>query len=81
MKRPGRFEKHAPEELDKLERQLALSLNPVQPDPQFVQRLQIKLTTPATVVLENPTRIWAFLIVTAGLFVSALLVWLIQRPR
>ncbi|MEN4040997.1 MAG: hypothetical protein ROW52_10445 [Anaerolineaceae bacterium] len=81
MKRPNHFEKQAPRELDELERQLALSLNPVQPDPRFVQRLQVRLSTPATVVLENQTRSWAWLIVTAGLFVSALLVWLLQRPR
>jgi len=81
MEKKIRLGKPAPEELDALEQRLSVSLNPVQPDPQFVQRLQVRLATPATVVLENPTRTWAFLIVTIGLFISALLVWLIQRLR
>jgi hypothetical protein len=81
MKKRIRSERPGPEELNELERQLDVSLNPVQPDPQFVQRLQVRLSTPATVVLENPTRTGAFLIVASGLFVGALLVWLIQRLR
>jgi hypothetical protein len=81
MKKRIHLDKPVPEELDELERQLELSLRTVKPDPQFVQRLQIRLSTPATVVFENPSRSGAFLIITLGLFAGALLVWLVQRLR
>jgi hypothetical protein len=81
MKKRMRETKPAAAELDELERKLEFSLYPVQPDPQFVHRLQTRLATPATVVLEDPVRTGAFLIIAAGLFIGALLVWLLQRLR
>jgi hypothetical protein len=81
MMKRMRSDRPDPGELDELERQLELSLSPVQPDPQFVYRLQVRLSKPATVVLDNPSRTGAFLIVAGGLFVGAMLIWLIQRLR
>jgi hypothetical protein len=81
MKKRNLVEKPNTSDLDELERQLGVILNPVQPDPQFVERLQVRLATPATVVMEDPVRSSAFLIITAGLFVGALLVWFLQRFR
>jgi hypothetical protein len=81
MKKSYRVGKPDPSDLDELERQLQIILNPVQPDPQFVERLQVRLATPATVVLEDPARSSAFLIITVGLFMGALLVWFLQRLR
>jgi hypothetical protein len=81
MKKRIREVKPVPADLDELERKLINSLSPVQPDPQFVTRLQTRLSTPATVVLEDPVRTGAFLIIAGGLFAGALLVWLLQRLR
>ncbi len=69
------------EELDLLEQRLFSSLNPVQPRTEFVQGLHHRLTKPVTVVLENPTKSYAFLLVGLGLFFGALLLWLLQRLR
>jgi hypothetical protein len=81
MKKITREGKITTEELNELEKKLQISLGPVQPDPQFITRLQTRLSTPATVVLEDPVRSGAFLIIAMGLFLGALLVWLLQRLR
>ncbi len=56
-------------------------LNPVRPDPEFVQRLRQRLTTPAAVVLERHPVSWAFLTLLGGLALGVVLVWFLQRNR
>ncbi len=69
------------DEIDWLEQHLSTSLAPVEPRTEFVEGLQSRLTSPVTVVLENPTQSYALVLVGLGLFFGALVLWLLQRLR
>ncbi len=69
------------EEVNWLEQHLSTTLNTVEPRTEFVLGLQSRLTSPVTVVLENPTQSSAFLVVGMGLFSGALLIWMLRRLR
>jgi hypothetical protein len=43
--------------------------------------LQRRLSSPVTVVLENPSGSSAILVLGLGLFLGALLIWFLQRMR
>jgi hypothetical protein len=65
------------EDID-LEKSLQFSLNPVQPNPDFVYRLRGRLTQPPSIIIERRTTATAFIVVTLGLFMGVFLVWLIR---
>ncbi len=69
------------EEVDLLEQRLFLTLNPVEPRTEFVQGLHGRLSSPVMVVLENPSKSSALLILGLGLFFGALVIWFLQRMR
>jgi hypothetical protein len=61
-----------------LERELFSSLNPVKPDPVFVDRLEARLKTQSVTVLEPASLLGAYLVIASGLFGGALLLWLLH---
>ncbi len=63
--------------VDKLERQLMDSLKPVQPRAEFVNRLQTRLTTPQTTVLERrESAAFGLLLVAVSLLTGVFFIWL-----
>lgn len=63
-----------------IEDQLLRNLHPVKPNPEFINRLQNRLATPQTTVIEPPEStnvLW----VLAGFILSLLilLIWLLRR--
>lgn len=63
-----------------LENQLFASFRPVEPDPQFVNRLKHRLTTPPEVYLEERRkRVSSFLVISMGLVGTAFIAWLLHR--
>ncbi len=74
----------SPESISTLERELQLSLRPVQPNPDFVNRLHSRLSNPGTTRLERQTDSLAtpvFFLVSFGLAVGLLLVWALRQIR
>jgi hypothetical protein len=68
--------------LDKIfEAHLDSSLNPVQPDPEFILRLRRRLSNNPSVILEPRSSATIFVLVALGLFVGVLLTWLLRRFR
>jgi hypothetical protein len=65
-------------QIDPLEQELIFSLNPVRPNPEFVNRLGQRLKREPAMVLENRNWLEAYLVVASGLFGGALLVWLLS---
>ncbi len=61
-----------------LEKELFGSLNPVKPDPVFVDRLEARLKTPSLTVLEPASLLEVYLVVASGLFGGVLLLWLLH---
>ena len=61
---------------DDLEQFLFLSLSPVEPNTEFVNRLKDRFERRPTMVLEHQTFWGAYLIVASGLFVGVLSLWL-----
>jgi hypothetical protein len=67
-------------DFDELEQQLLNNLNPVKPDPEFVSHLRYRLANPDNVTLEKRSQISILLIlIAAGLFSGAMVVWLLRR--
>jgi hypothetical protein len=64
-----------------LEFALLSSLNPVEPDPEFVTRVRHRIESRPAMVLETRTFWEAYVIVACGLFLGALLVWLTGRSH
>ncbi|WP_299024583.1 hypothetical protein [uncultured Thermanaerothrix sp.] len=67
--------------LQRIEEQLRSKLHPVDPDPQFVVRLQRRLTTTPRITLDRSIGLMgALLSIGAGVFLGALLLWFLHRP-
>jgi hypothetical protein len=62
-----------------LEEQLRMSLNPINPDPEFVHRLRTRLVSRPNITVEQRPGVPVFIIIACGLFSGALLVWLLRR--
>jgi hypothetical protein len=62
-----------------LESILSTSLRPVDPNPQFVDRLSDRFKQPPATMLEQKSFLGAYLIMASGLFLGALVLWLFQR--
>jgi hypothetical protein len=67
--------------LDSIETELQRSLRPVRPNPDFVHRLQSRLVSPSTTLVEPPSNSLALLIVGFGLLVGLFILWLIRQLR
>jgi hypothetical protein len=68
--------KRDPEEL---EFALISSLNLVDPDPEFVSRLKLRIQKPPSTVLEARIFWEIYVIAASGLFLGALIIWVIQH--
>ena len=66
-------------DLDALENELSLSLNPVQPRMEFVTKLKTKLTHSPQVVLEIPHRMHQYILMIGGVLGGVLLIWGVRR--
>lgn len=61
-----------------LEFTLVSSLNPVDPDPEFVTRLRSRFDHSPSTVVEHRTFWEAYVIAASGLFLGVFLIWLVQ---
>jgi hypothetical protein len=75
------MEVQSPEMIFSLEQELMRSLRPVQPNPEFVTRLQTRLIDPRPTVIEPDSRRIGFIIVLFGLSVGAIVIWLLRQLR
>lgn len=64
-----------------LEDKLSNLIEPVTPDPEFIDSLKLKLTHAPIVYMESEKKRVGFLILAAGLVTGAVIVWLINRWR
>ncbi len=62
-----------------LEDRLSHFIQPVNPDPEFIDTLRSKITHPSTVFLETGKRRMGFLVIAAGLVTGALVIWLLSH--
>ncbi len=61
-----------------IENQLLSSLNPVSPDPVFVDRLEQRLKRDPVIVLERGSFLKAYIIMVSGLLGGVILLWLLH---
>jgi len=67
------------QKLTELEQTLEKSLNPVTPNPKFVDELNQRLrTNPDTIEKEKPLAT-AYLLMSFGLFIGVFIFWLIRK--
>lgn len=64
-----------------LEDKLSSMIEPVTPDPEFIDSLKLKLIHTPVVFLESGKKRVGFLILAAGLVTGAAIVWIINRCR
>jgi hypothetical protein len=64
-----------------LEYALFSSLNPVEPDPEFVTRVRRHIDHRPAMVLESRTFWEAYVIVVSGFFLGVVLLWLTTGRR
>jgi hypothetical protein len=69
----------SPNAVDDLEQQLKLSLKKVEPNPAFVDHLQIRLTNPVQLSVERRQSIGLGLLLIAGSFMSGIVLLLLMR--
>jgi len=65
----------------RLEQQLQQSLRPVQPDPAFVQQLQVRLANPGPTLSSPHTAGAGLLLTSVGIAVGMVLFWMLRRLR
>jgi hypothetical protein len=71
----------SPELFFSLEQELQRSLRPVQPNPEFVHRLQTRLADPSPTLMEPDTRRVGLIVFLFGLSLGALILWLLRQFR
>ncbi len=62
-----------------MENSLVSHLRPVQPNPDFIINLGKRLIRSNNIHIEDRTHGLAFVLISLGLFVGALLVWLFRK--
>lgn len=68
--------------VESLENQLKLSLRPVRPNPDFVDHLHDRLTTPVSTTLEHrQNAAFSLLLVACSLVSGIFVVWLMHHLR
>ncbi len=61
-----------------IEHHLLSSLNPVTPDPVFIDRLEQRLKRDPAIVLERGSFLKAYLVMVSGLLAGIALLWLLH---
>ena len=69
------------EGLGALEEILSALIEPVNPDPEFVSALKLKLSQAPTVILESGNKHLPFLAAATGLAAGLLIFWLLINNR
>jgi hypothetical protein len=73
---------HSSEAVEELERQLELSLRQVEPNPEFIDHLHHRLTTPSGISLEPRQSVGLGMLLTGlSLSIGVLLVILMRQLR
>jgi hypothetical protein len=67
--------------LSNLELKLADFLKPVRPNPEFINTLKMKLTRTPSIILETSKKKFGIIALAVGLFVGAIVVWLVKRTK
>lgn len=67
------------ETISVLENNLTKNLQPVLPNPDFIKNLGNRLVRKKSIQIENPTYGLAYLLISFGLFIGALLIWLFKK--
>ncbi len=62
-----------------MENSLLNNLKPVQPNPDFIINLSRRLLGSKNIYIEDRNHGFAFVLISLGLFVGALLVWLFRK--
>jgi len=62
-----------------MENSLVSHLKPVQPNPDFVKNLRNRLMGPKNIYIEDRNHGLAFILISLGLFVGALVVWIFRN--
>lgn len=62
-----------------MENSLVSNLRPVQPNPDFIQNLGKRLLGSNHIYLEARNHSFAFVLISLGLFLGALLIWLFRK--
>jgi hypothetical protein len=62
-----------------MENSLLSNLRPVQPNPDFIQNLGKRLLGSNNISIESRNNGIAFVLISLGLFLGALLVWLFRK--
>jgi len=70
---------HMKRDPQELEFALTSSLNLVDPDPEFVNRLRLRIKKPPSTVLEARTFWEIYVIAATGLFLGVFIIWVIQH--
>ncbi len=70
---------HTKRDPEELEFALFSSLNLVDPDPEFVSRLRLRIEKPPSTVLEARIFWEIYVIAATGLFLGAFIIWVIQH--
>ena len=63
--------------LEEMEAELTNTLNPVRPDPFFVDQLGERLKRKPTILLEEKPFLGVYLVMASGLFFGAFLLWVL----
>lgn len=75
------YREQTPYFVDDLEQQLKFSLRPVQPNPEFVNHLQHRLTSSPEMTVEREHKILGLLLVATSLFTGLILVLIMRHLR
>ena len=64
---------------DYLENELYQNLRPIYPDQDFINRLEERLLRKKTMIVERRDEGYAIVAIGIGLFVGALLIWMMKK--
>lgn len=71
----------SPEIVENLEKQLKVSLRPVQPNPEFIDHLHNRLTSSPAMTLERQNTVLSLLLVAFSLLSGIILIWVMRHLR
>ena len=67
--------------LKRLEDYLSAKLQPIKPNPSFIQRLQVQLGNAKTVLMEKKSQTVAFFFIVFGVVAGAVILLLMGKPK
>jgi len=76
-----KLEKISLTNLNQLEKNLSQVLQPVKPDIEFINTLKTKLVQIPTIMVESTKKGSKILLVSLGVFVGIIIVWLLGNPK